>query len=141
MTRPYRLIIWGPGDMGGRALRTALASPDFEVVGVKVFSPHKHGKDIGELAGLAPVGITATAPKAEILALKADCVVHTPTTPSLVQGADADVLDLLESGKNVSTRCSPMSRTRCSAPAPRRCGWNATSIRCLRGRGCGSAAV
>ncbi|MEV0542923.1 hypothetical protein [Nocardia salmonicida] len=106
MTRPYRLIIWGPGDMGGRALRTALESPDFEVVGVKVFSPHKHGKDIGELVGLAPVGITATTSKAEILALKADCVVHTPTTPSLVQGADADVLDLLESGKNLVSAAS-----------------------------------
>ncbi|WP_405136329.1 hypothetical protein [Nocardia sp. NBC_01388] len=101
MTDPYRLIIWGPGDMGGRALRTALRSPDFEVVGVKVFSPHKHGRDVGELVGLPPCGVTATTSKAEILALKADCVVHTPTTPALVQGADADVLDLLESGKNV----------------------------------------
>ncbi|MEU0538606.1 hypothetical protein ABZ319_01960 [Nocardia sp. NPDC005978] len=106
MTRPYRLIIWGPGDMGGRALRTALESPDFDVVGVKVFSPHKHGRDIGELAGLPPVGVAATTSKAEILALEADCVVHTPTTPALVQGADADVLDLLRSGKNVVSAAS-----------------------------------
>ncbi|MFF3572058.1 hypothetical protein [Nocardia jiangxiensis] len=92
--------------MGGRALRTALESPRFDVVGVKVFSPHKHGRDIGELAGLGPVGVTATTSKAEILALEADCVVHTPTTPALVQGADADVLDLLESGKNVVSAAS-----------------------------------
>lgn len=104
--RPYRLVIWGPGDMGGRALRTALESPDFEVVGVKVFSPHKHGRDIGELAGLAPVGVAATTSKDEILALDADCVVHTPTTPALIQGADADVVDLLESGKNVVSAAS-----------------------------------
>ena len=50
MSRPYRIIIWGPGDMGGRALRTALQSPQFEVVGVKVFSSHKNGVDIGTLA-------------------------------------------------------------------------------------------
>ncbi|MQY20840.1 hypothetical protein [Nocardia macrotermitis] len=106
MTRRHRLIIWGPGDMGGRALRTALESPRFEVVGVKVFSPHKHGRDIGELAGLPPVGVTATTSKAEILALEADCVVHTPTTPALVQGADTDVLELLESGKNVVSAAS-----------------------------------
>ncbi|MGA4787284.1 hypothetical protein [Nocardia sp. AB354] len=104
--RPYRLVIWGPGDMGGRALRTALESPDFEVVGVKVFSPHKHGRDIGELAGLAAVGVAATTSKDEILALNADCVVHTPTTPALIQGADADVVDLLESGKNVVSAAS-----------------------------------
>ncbi len=106
MSRPYRLIIWGPGDMGGRALHTALNSPDFEVVGVKVFSPHKHGRDIGELVGLPAVGVAATTSKEEILALDADCVVHTPTTPSLVRGADADVLDLLASGKNVVSAAS-----------------------------------
>lgn len=104
--RPYRLVIWGPGDMGGRALRAALESPEFEVVGVKVFSPHKHGRDIGELAGVAPVGVAATTSKAEILALDADCVVHTPTTPALIQGADADVIELLESGKNVVSAAS-----------------------------------
>ncbi|MGW5318357.1 hypothetical protein [Nocardia thailandica] len=106
MTRPYRLIIWGPGDMGGRALRLALESPDHDVVGVKVFSPHKHGADIGELAGLAPVGVHATTSKDEILALDADVVIHTPTTPALVRGADADVIDLLESGKNVVSAAS-----------------------------------
>lgn len=102
MARRYRLIIWSPGDMGGRALKTALENPDlYEVVGVKVFSPHKHGKDIGELVGLPPVGVKATTSKAEILALDADCVIHTPTTPALLEGADVDVLDLLASGKNV----------------------------------------
>lgn len=106
MTDPYRLIIWGPGDMGGRALRTALESPEFDVVGVKVFSPHKNGRDIGELVGLPPTGITATTSKAEILALEADCVVHTPTTPALIQGADDDVVELLESGKNVVSAAS-----------------------------------
>ncbi len=93
--------------MGGRALRTALLSPDkFEVVGVKVFSPHKNGKDIGELVGLPPVGVKATTSKEAILALNADCVVHTPTTPALLQGSDNDVLDLLASGKNVVSGAS-----------------------------------
>ncbi|HET8707077.1 MAG TPA: hypothetical protein VFM46_12315 [Pseudomonadales bacterium] len=106
MSRPYRIIIWGPGDMGGRALRTALASPDFEVVGVKVFSPHKHGVDIGELVGMPRVGVKATTSKKEILALDADCVIHTPTTPALLKGSDQDVLDLLASGKNVVSGAS-----------------------------------
>lgn len=106
MSRPYRVIIWGPGDMGGRALRKTLESPQFEVVGVKVFSPHKNGVDIGELAGLPPVGVKATTSKAAILALDADCVIHTPTTPSLLKGSDQDVLDLLASGKNVVSAAS-----------------------------------
>ena len=93
--------------MGGRALRTALLQPEkFDVVGVKVFSPHKHGKDIGELVGLPPTGVKATTSKQEILALNADCVIHTPTTPALLKGADQDVLDLLASGKNVVSGAS-----------------------------------
>lgn len=106
MSRPYRIIIWGPGDMGGRALHTALQSPDFEVVGVKVFSPHKNGIDIGQLVGLPDVGVKATTSKEAILALNADCVIHTPTTPALLEGADNDVLDLLASGKNVVSGAS-----------------------------------
>ena len=53
MSRPYRIIIWGPGDMGGRALRTALTSPQFEIVSVKVFSLHKNGVDNDVLDRLA----------------------------------------------------------------------------------------
>ncbi|MET8795044.1 hypothetical protein ABZV91_01060 [Nocardia sp. NPDC004568] len=41
MTGPYRLILRGPGDMGGRALLSSLESSDFEVVGAQVFSAHK----------------------------------------------------------------------------------------------------
>lgn len=106
MHQRHKLIIWGPGDMGGRALREALTSPNFDVVGVKVFSPHKDGVDIGTLVGLPPVGISATADKQTILALAADCVIYTPTTPALMKGADDDVIELLASGKNVVSAAS-----------------------------------
>jgi hypothetical protein len=99
--KPIRVVIWGPGDMGGRALQATLDSPDYDVVGVKVFSPHKNGVDIGVLAGRDPVGVLATTSKEAILALDADLVIHTPTTPALLQGADEDVVELLASGKNV----------------------------------------
>ncbi len=101
MARPYRLIIWGPGEVGGAVLRAAHASDRFEIVGVKVFSPHKHGKDAGELVGIGPIGVKATRKKAEILALDADCVIVTPQPRAVLEGIDADVIDLLESGKSV----------------------------------------
>lgn len=101
MTRRPRLIIWGPGEVGGAALRAAHASGGFEIVGVKVFSPHKQGKDAGELVGIGPIGVTATRSKAEILALDADCAIVTPQPRSILEGLDADVIDLLESGKSV----------------------------------------
>lgn len=99
--QPIRVVIWGPGDMGGRALAATLDSPDYDVVGVKVFSPHKNGVDIGVLAGRDEVGVLATTSKEAILALDADLVIHTPTTPALLKGADEDVVELLASGKNV----------------------------------------
>jgi hypothetical protein len=56
------------------------------------------GRDIGELCGTDPVGVTATDDVDLLLALKPDCVIYTPYRP------DADHLALiLESGSNVVT--------------------------------------
>jgi hypothetical protein len=99
--RKPRLIIWGPGEVGGAVLRAAHASGRFEIVGVKVFSPHKNGRDAGELVGIGPIGVRATLSKAEILALDADCAIVTPQPRAVLEGLDTDVIDLLESGKCV----------------------------------------
>ncbi|WP_234812252.1 hypothetical protein [Mycolicibacter longobardus] len=99
----YRLVIWGPGEVGGAVLRAAHASPDFDIVGVKVFSQHKHGRDAGELVGIGPIGVTATRSKQEILALDADCVILAPLPTAIMEGLDDDVIEILESGKNVVT--------------------------------------
>jgi hypothetical protein len=99
----FRVVIWGPGEVGGATLRAAHASPDFEVVGVKVYSPHKHGRDAGELVGIGPIGVIATNSKQEILALDADCVIVAPQFTAVLEGLDDDVIDILESGKSVVT--------------------------------------
>lgn len=101
--RPWRLVIWGPGEVGGSTLRAAHADPRFEIVGVKVFSPHKAGRDAGEVVGIDPIGVTTTTSKEEILALDADCVIVTPLPRTIMSGLDDDVVDLLESGKSVVT--------------------------------------
>lgn len=98
-----RIVIWGPGEIGGAVTRAALTRPDVEIVGARVFSPHKQGRDLGELVGMAPIGIYATRSTQEILALKPDCVVMAPQPRAIVEGLDDDVLLLLESGINVIT--------------------------------------
>ncbi|MGH3584041.1 MAG: dihydrodipicolinate reductase, partial [Mycobacterium sp.] len=50
---------------------------DLELVGVRVYSEAKDGRDAGELIGRPPVGVTATTDTAAILALDADCVIYT----------------------------------------------------------------
>lgn len=98
---PRRLIIWGPGDVGGTVLRDALLRDDVEVVGVRAFSPHKIGRDIGTLVGLDPVGVLATDSVEEILALDADCVLYAPHPRVYATGMFQEVDALMRSGKNV----------------------------------------
>ncbi|MCG8438662.1 MAG: hypothetical protein MI751_11300 [Pseudomonadales bacterium] len=101
--KPLRVAIWGPGEIGGAVIRAALQRDYVQLVGAKVFSPHKHGKDIGELAGVGPIGVKATRFTTEILALKPDCVIVTPQPRSITEGLDDDVITLLEAGINVIT--------------------------------------
>ena len=100
---PYRMIQWGTGNVGTHALRTIVERPDFELVGVRVYSPDKVGKDAGELLGRAPIGVTATDDTEAILALDADCVCYTALGSTLQSGEAPlnDICRLLASGKNV----------------------------------------
>ncbi len=102
-----RVVQWGSGNVGRSSIATVHARPDTEIVGLLVTNPDKVGRDAGELAGLDPIGITATADVDEIVALDADVVLHMPL-PSMVYGDDpgADLDDfcrLLASGKHVIT--------------------------------------
>lgn len=98
-----RIVVWGPGEIGGAVIRAAAASDEFEVVGAYVYSPHKHCRDVGELVGIAPLGVTATRSRSAILALPADVVILTPQPKAVVEGIDHAVIALLESGKSVVT--------------------------------------
>ena len=54
------------------------ANPTFELVGCYAWSPDKAGRDVGELVGIEPLGVTATNDVDALLALKPDCVVYNP---------------------------------------------------------------
>lgn len=96
----YRVVQWATGNVGSRALRRVIEHPSLDLVGVWVSNPEKVGRDAGELAGLAPVGVSATNSIDEVIALKADCVLYMPHVNSV-----DEVCRLLESGANVvSTR-------------------------------------
>lgn len=97
---PHRLrvIQWGTGVSGVRALKAVIDHPAMELAGLWVHSPAKVGRDAGDLADRAATGILATSNVAEILALEADCVLYMP------YGCDLDELcAILASGKNVVT--------------------------------------
>ena len=97
----YRVIQWSTGNVGRHALRLIANHPELELVGLWVHSPDKVGRDVGELAGIGPIGVTATNDVDALLALDADCVCYTATADLRPQEAIADMARILRSGKNV----------------------------------------
>lgn len=91
-----RVVQWTTGNVGRRSVRAVLDHPDLELVGCYAWSADKAGRDVGELCGLEPVGVTATNDVAALLASKPDCVIYNP------MWHDTDeVVRILEAGVNV----------------------------------------
>jgi hypothetical protein len=111
---PYRVVQWATGNIGMRSLRAVIEHPQLTLVGLYVHSEAKAGRDAGELCGLGAVGVRATRSLEEILALRADCVLHMP------QGCNFDELcRLLESGANVITTRGELNNPAGLEPAVR----------------------
>jgi 4-hydroxy-tetrahydrodipicolinate reductase len=96
--RPIRVVQWATGTVGAFAMRGVIQHPDMELVGVRVYSETKEGKDAGELCGLPPIGVKATRDLDAIVALRPDCVLYMPESTV----AD-DLCRLLENGINIVT--------------------------------------
>lgn len=96
--QPLRVVQWATGTVGAAAMRAVIDHPDMTLVGAKVYSEAKDGKDIGELCGREPLGIAATRDLQAIIDLKPDCVLYMPES-TIVD----DVCALLEAGINIST--------------------------------------
>jgi hypothetical protein len=93
-----KVVQWATGGVGVAAIRGVLEHPELELVGCWVHSEAKNGRDVGDIIGTAPLGVTATDSIDDILALDADAVVYAPLLPN-----PDEVAALLRSGKNVVT--------------------------------------
>ena len=101
-----RVVVWSTGGVGSNAIRAIARAPDLELVGVWVHTPEKVGRDAGELAGIAPLGVTATSDIDALIPLRPDCVVYAASGPERGAGAVPDYERLLEAGINVVTTTS-----------------------------------
>ncbi len=96
--RRPRVVQWTTGKTGRAAVLGVLSDPGLELIGCYAYSADKVGRDVGELAGLGPTGVVATADVEALIALRPDCVVYTAYRPNF------DHLErILESGINVVT--------------------------------------
>lgn len=98
----YKVIVWGPGKMGSYAMYHFINSDAFELVGVRGFFEAETNIDAGEFLGLEPIGVIMTDDEEALLKLDADCVLYTVHEDSNY-ATDAEILRILESGKNVVT--------------------------------------
>jgi 4-hydroxy-tetrahydrodipicolinate reductase len=99
-TREYRVVQWSTGTIGARALRAVIEHPRMSLVGVYVHGADKAGRDAGELCGITPTGVAATASVDDIIELSPDCVLYMPNALNLDQ-----LCRLLAAGINVVTTC------------------------------------
>ncbi|WP_317929475.1 hypothetical protein [Halioxenophilus sp. WMMB6] len=95
---PLRVVQWATGTVGLFTLRAIIDHPQLQLVGGKVYSDNKVGRDLGELCGYPKIGERATKEIASIVALKPDCVVYVPEATDF-----DDVCMLLENGINIVT--------------------------------------
>jgi 2,4-diaminopentanoate dehydrogenase len=96
VSRHLRVVQWTTGKTGSAAVRGMVGHPVIELVGCFAYSPEKVGKDVGELCGVDPIGVTATDDVEALLSLEPDCVVYTAYRPNFDH-----IVRILESGANM----------------------------------------
>ena len=101
-SKRYRVIQWGTGNAGRKAIGGIVRHPDLELVGVHAHSPAKLGRDAAELGDLREAtGIRATDDVEALLALDADCVSYMAQGETRIRETIDDLCRILASGKNV----------------------------------------
>ncbi|UXA17298.1 dihydrodipicolinate reductase [Mycobacterium sp. SMC-4] len=94
----YRVVQWTTGNVGKKSVHAVAANSELELVGCYAWSADKVGVDVGELCGVAPLGVRATDDVEALLALHPDCVVYNPMFADV-----DDLVRILERGINVVT--------------------------------------
>ena len=86
------------GNVGTEMIKRISHHPDLELVGLHCYTPEKIGRDAGEIAGIGPVGVTATGTVEEIIAARPDVLTFHGVFP------DEDLyVRVLEAGINIVT--------------------------------------
>jgi 2,4-diaminopentanoate dehydrogenase len=91
-----RIVQWTTGNVGKESVQAIVKRPDMKLVGCYAWSPEKAGRDVGDLCGIDPIGITASRDIDSLLALQPDCVVYNPMWRDV-----GELVRILESGANV----------------------------------------
>jgi 4-hydroxy-tetrahydrodipicolinate reductase len=95
---PIRVFQVATGNVGTEMIKRLGNHPDLKLIGLHCYTPEKVGRDAGELAGLAPIGVTATGSVDDIIAAEPDVLTFHGVFP------DEDLyVKVLEAGINIVT--------------------------------------
>ncbi|MGV0781355.1 NAD(P)H-dependent amine dehydrogenase family protein [Mycolicibacterium sp. XJ775] len=112
-----RIAVWGTGNMGATAIRSATGFPGLELAAVITSSPEKAGRDAATLAKLdAPTGVEATTDVDAALA-QCDAVAYMSSGDIRPEEALAEIERCLRAGKQVVTPSLYSLYDPASAPA------------------------
>ena len=113
--KKIKVILWGLGAMGGGIAKVLLEKDSVEVVGAIAGRPSKAGKDLGEVLELGKTtGILVDSDPQKVLTKDGDIVIH--TTTSFTKEALPQIIDIINSGKNIITIAEEMSYTAIGTP-------------------------
>ncbi len=108
MEKKVRVVQMGLGPIGNKLTQYLADRKNLQIVGAIDIDPAKAGKDVGVLAGLAPLGVMVTGDMDKVLSKGDVDVVMLTTTSSLVK-TSGQILQLLEYGVNVVSSCEELS--------------------------------
>src|SRR6201997_4459220 len=97
-SEPIRVFQVATGNVGTEMIKRLQTHRDLKLVGLHCYTPEKIGRDAGEIAGIGPIGVTATGSVDEIIAAKPDVLTFHGVFP------DEDLyVKVLEAGINIVT--------------------------------------
>jgi len=96
--QPIRVFQVASGNVGTEMIKRVQTHRDLELIGLHCYTPEKIGRDAGEIAGLAPIGVKATGTVAEIIAAKPDVLTFHGVFPD-----EELYIEVLEAGINIVT--------------------------------------
>ncbi|MDH6195950.1 hypothetical protein M2272_002590 [Mycobacterium frederiksbergense] len=112
-----RIAVWGTGNMGATAIRSAVAFPGLELAAVITSTPDKAGRDAATFAKLdTPTGVAAGTDVDAALA-QCDAVAYMASGDIRPEEAIADIERCLRAGKQVVTPSLYSLYDPASAPA------------------------
>lgn len=102
-----KVIQIGLGPLGQKIVRYISERSGIEIVGAADINPELEGKDVGEISGIANLGVSVSSSiKEAINSSKADCAIL--TTVSSLEVIAPQILEVIEGGLPVVSTCEEL---------------------------------